>query len=75
MVDDYRSPFGAYTSVQTLSAPIKAEMTANINLMKALLDDGAGGAGHPDFNKCSAGTRAAIVGELNGIIAAVAAAP
>ena len=74
MADDFRAPFGAYTSAQALSAPIKAEVTANINLLIALLDDGAGGAGRPDFNKIGAGQRAGIIAELNGIKAAVAAA-
>jgi len=75
MVDIYRGPFGTYTNVQAIAAPLKTELAANFASLLALLDDGAGGAGHPDFNKIPAATRDKIKTEVAAMAAKAAAAP
>lgn len=77
MVDVYRGPFGTYTKVQAIAAPLKTELAANFASMRLLIatTTAGGDAGHPDFNKIPEATRQKILTEIDAMAAAAAAAP
>lgn len=86
MADIYQQPLGAYTSVQVLAANSQLEVIANLQILATMLgctlnkvtgrvSASTGGAGHPDFNKISAGMRELICNELAAIALATDAAP
>lgn len=73
------APFGTYTSAEVIAAPLKAELTANMNSLKTLIPaPGAVSSGtpapHPDFDKIHPATADKLRAEIDAIIAAIAAA-
>lgn len=60
MADVYAPPFGTYTGT----------LADDVATLKALFDDGVGGAAHPDFNKISPAIREKLFAELDALLAA-----
>ena len=77
MADKYAPPFGDYTNVAGIvSAQAAGEIAANIEKLKAFLSKPRGQSmPHPDFDEISPGTRDLLLAEINGLKAAIAAAP